>query len=492
MFDFKNLQPVSDPWGPSESTPEDLKFNNVPYAPFLKTDKLGKIADWHTTPEEPQPKRKDRDQFHAYGASAAKLFGVDIDNKGFVESGVKHTVLKGKQPVKRKPFTQTATKKPVQQQRWQQVRETIKRESSIKISADWAKIEEIELIKLTKLNLTVPEGEVVATSGEIRAYNKKYDGSQITKLATTDKKIIYQSTSEDPIMQKLASEGKADLFATAEIISQIMCAPKSYYSWDVIVKKVNGVVFLDKREGSYKLEVDENVADGPDVLNAAKLAEEAQLVNDEFLATSLGAVVQKEAFASPITDSSAISRGYKYVKYTLPSTTKQSKPLAQQVSDETDDVEEDETPKGFTVIVRAPVDAMLGSTPIALHALHQHLSSDWTSSFQGSIIMDQIKRNNNKISQWTTQALLSNTETMKLAFVSRAPVQGHLVARVETQMVNILASQINLNLGSGWATVKSLVDMLSHWGGDESQSWEGVVVKLANVQKLAVFGLSKE
>lgn len=44
----------SDGWGPSEETKSD-----VPYAPFSKSDKLGKVADW-TTQEEVDTKQQYR------------------------------------------------------------------------------------------------------------------------------------------------------------------------------------------------------------------------------------------------------------------------------------------------------------------------------------------------------------------------------------------------------------------------------------------------
>lgn len=49
--------------------------------------------------------------------------------------------------------------------------------------------------------------------------------------------IFNVETLEDPIFKRLASEDKADIFATEIAIAAIMTAPKSTYSWDVIIKK---------------------------------------------------------------------------------------------------------------------------------------------------------------------------------------------------------------------------------------------------------------
>ena len=35
-------------WGPSTSNlPDNFKFKDIPYAPYSKTDKLGRFADWN-------------------------------------------------------------------------------------------------------------------------------------------------------------------------------------------------------------------------------------------------------------------------------------------------------------------------------------------------------------------------------------------------------------------------------------------------------------
>jgi len=55
-------------------------------------------------------------------------------------------------------------------------------------------------------------------------------------------------TLEDPIFRRLAQENKADIFATELAISAIMTAPKSLYSWDVVIKKYQDKIFIDKRD----------------------------------------------------------------------------------------------------------------------------------------------------------------------------------------------------------------------------------------------------
>lgn len=55
-------------------------------------------------------------------------------------------------------------------------------------------------------------------------------------------------TLEDPVFQRLAKENKADVFATDTAIAAIMTSPKSLYSWDVIIRKYQDKLFIDKRD----------------------------------------------------------------------------------------------------------------------------------------------------------------------------------------------------------------------------------------------------
>ena len=58
------------------------------------------------------------------------------------------------------------------------------------------------------------------------------------------------TTSLDPVIQELSGDmpGKV-VFATDNILSTLMCAPRSLYSWDIVIEKRHGKMYLDKREG---------------------------------------------------------------------------------------------------------------------------------------------------------------------------------------------------------------------------------------------------
>lgn len=504
-FNFDSLNSVNDPWGPQTINTEKLAFNNVPYTPFLKTDRLGKIADHYSIVDEQsqanattaaKPK-KDRDQFYAYGSSsAAKMFGIDLDNQAFslVDtnfSNANNTVLKTKKQgaqskpqgfaaaVAGTPSSSEPAKKQSQQVqnsaangangRWFK-EPAFKREPSTKVESNWNKVNEFELNKLSKLSVVVSNSEVIAQAGELHQYTKKYDTPKPTQLAPSSLSTEFQTTSDDSIIKSLAAEGKAKIFITDEILAQIMCAPKSQFSWDIKVTKKDGSIFFDKRPNTMRMEVDENTFNGPndskpsELNSSTMLSKEAKLINDTFLATSISSAASvKHELDSAVNES--IKRNYNYIKFDLPHSGEDTIPI----------------------VVRTVQDATVNGKPIAIHALNQYESSEWLTKFQAGLIMvDEIKKNNNKISQWTCRALLAQCESMKVGFVTRQPNSKYTVAAVTTQMTSHLAEQINLSLNNGWGIVKSIIDIIQH-EGDADENWEFVLFKVPNVQRLAIY-----
>lgn len=107
------LPPINDNpdggWGPSSSNlPDQFKFKDIPYAPYSKSDKLGRFADWNDLSQDnrqstvglpstqggrgggPGGRRRDGNQAFGSGtASAFAYFHVEdessfslVDNKG--------------------------------------------------------------------------------------------------------------------------------------------------------------------------------------------------------------------------------------------------------------------------------------------------------------------------------------------------------------------------------------------------------------------------
>jgi len=124
------------------------------------------------------------------------------------------------------------------------------REFSIVIQPAWTLIDEIDFVRLNKLALTEPESATIASYGAARMYDRATD------RVTTQKEIKIVparqtwhsvTTSDDPIIQKMASENTGNIFGTDVLFSLLMNTIRSTYSWDVVVTKADGKLFFDHR-----------------------------------------------------------------------------------------------------------------------------------------------------------------------------------------------------------------------------------------------------
>ena len=529
-FDISCLAPVSDPWGPSATTPESLKFNGVPYAPFIKSDKLGKIADWQSTKEDENLSyagnnskyaQNKRDAYHAYGASAAKMFGAEAEEKGFslvdkssalANTANKQAVLKGgrkRQPgaapgakktaasvlasAKKAPVASSATsgagakkqggagksspawgtnKWAGSGSKWN-LPANSNNTGSIEIGEGWKSVADLEFHRLTKLNLEISKPELLQRCGKIHAYSKTYEEKNADFLKPSIKTTVQQTTSQDPNIKQYAADDAAKVFITDEILSQLMCAPKSSASWDIVVTKKNGKVYFDKRENTFSIPLNEN-SPYTDASKRTAYELEATQISDYYINGSLSET-NTSSFEgnSPISASGAIKKGYAYNKFELPN---------------------DKEGSNVPVIVRSSMDAytFTKTSPIAIHPLFQFESNDWRLGFrnnkQGTILSDQIKKNNNKVSQWAIQASLASATQMKLAFIERDNVKvakNHYVAGVITLTTNMLREQLGLNLNNGWGIVKSFIDIIEHEGGEEDYRF--VIFKTPEHPKIVIY-----
>ena len=105
---------------------------------------------------------------------------------------------------------------------------------------------------------------------------------------------------------RLANEDKATVFAIDTILSTLMCAPKSVYSWDIVVQRVGNKFFFDKRDGSqldllYVHETSqEPLPKAKDDINSAySLGVEAAYINQNFSQQVLIRDGNKVAFDEP-------------------------------------------------------------------------------------------------------------------------------------------------------------------------------------------------
>ncbi|EAW14248.1 eukaryotic translation initiation factor 3 subunit D [Aspergillus clavatus NRRL 1] len=534
IADLVAALPSEDSWGPA--TPSDNMLEGVPYAPFSKGDKLGRMADWTSDSKDRDRagrqayNRNYRDQ-QVYGAGTSSLFNVQVaeDESSFsvvdnTRTTTKRTFGRGGGTVFRGRAQRGGAGQRGGRAGFQRVgagrgqggdryydnrggrgnrgrrsgwkdydKPQRTREPSVNVRPDWTMLEEVDFSRLSKLNLEAPEGEDLDSYGFLYYYDRSYDKAPVKnaerRLQALDRAAYNVTTTQDPIIQELAEKNEATVFATSDILSMLMCAPRSVYSWDIVIVHQGNKIYFDKREGASidLVTVNENAADAPlevtdssgkqESLNTpSALALEATFINHNFaLQTVVESEDSKVGFSHPNPFYNAseeteplASKGYKYRRFDM-------------------SLQEDEEP--LNLIVRTEVDAVMKNPvsgeeqQLVVKALNEFDSKapgsggalDWRSklwSQRGAVVATEMKNNSIKLARWATQAILAKADAMKLGFVSRAnprSAAGHVVLGVVSYKPRDLAAQMNLNLGNGWGIVRTIVDRIQALDANEEE-----------------------
>ncbi|KAF8743189.1 Eukaryotic translation initiation factor 3 subunit D, partial [Rhizoctonia solani] len=500
-------------WGPS-SLHMPAQFKDIPYAPFSKTDKLGKFADWTESDGRDragatgtqQRYGNRRDGQPAYGSGSTNAFAYIheqdeasfslVDNKAgaprrggmpfgrgrggargmAARTGVNtRTTARGGAAA-----TRGNARAPVRRgwKEWDKPSRT--RESSVPINPSWRILEEIDFPRLSKLRLEVDDPETLESYGKIFAYDKSYDRINTKNerpLQILDRIKYNTTTSDDPVIQQHANKDTATIYATDSILSLLMCAPRSVYPWDIVIVREGNKLFLDKRDGGPFdfVTVNENAADPPtdsdkDSLNSAgSLHLEATYINENFAFQTVNessaiSFPKPNPFYGPDETDPLASCGYRYRLFDL-------------------SIHEEEDVK---VLVRTQVDAFIpgGETKLSagkgdnaglvtIKALNEFDSRaegaggapDWRTkldSQRGAVVATEMKNNSCKLAKWAVQSILAGAEVMKIGYVSRANPRDnarHVILSTATMRPTDFAGQLNINLANGWGIVRTVADL---------------------------------
>jgi hypothetical protein len=297
-------------------------------------------------------------------------------------------------------------------------------------------MEEIDFSRLAKLNLDTGEGEDLENYGFLYYYDRSYDkqpGAKTSerRLNVLERAAYNVTTSSDPIMQELSDKDEATVFATDNVLSMLMCATKSVYSWDLVFSRKGNKVFIDKRDGSNldMVTVNENAADAPleisegnkDSINSpGALMLEATHINNVFPLqvvaesdTNKVTMTHEHPFYNPEVESDPpASKSYKYRRFDL-------------------SLEKDEEP--LHLIVRTELDAVVKNNIngedqfLTIKALNEFDNKaqgsggalDWRSklaSQRGAVLATEMKNNSCKLARWAVQSILAKADTMKLGY----------------------------------------------------------------------------
>ncbi|KAF8413684.1 hypothetical protein HHK36_001676 [Tetracentron sinense] len=479
-----------DGWGPPETSSPFLSNhpNNVPFAPFSRSEKLGRIADWtrnYNNPSRNNPRNPSDAVFDfSLDDSSAALAADDDSSFRLVDGkppprpkfGPKWRFQKQHQLPQRRDEEVEARKREAEKERARRDRlynmnrsggniprrEAAVFKSSVDIQPEWTMLDQIPFSTFSKLSFSLPEPEDLLICGALEFYDRSYDRvnpKNEKRLERFKNRNFFKvTTTDDPIIRRLANEDKATVFATDSILSTLMCAPRSVYSWDIVIQRVGNKLFFDKRDGSQLdlLSVNETSQEPlpeakEDINSAYSLSVEAAYINQNFSQQVLVRDGNKVTFEEPnpfaADGEDVASVAYRYRRWKL------EDDMYLVARCEAQCVSEVKEQRSF----------------FTLNALNEFDSKysgvDWRQKLEtqkGAVLATELKNNGNKLAKWTAQALLASADVMKLGYVSRVHPRdhyNHVILAVFGHKPKEFAAQINLNTSNMWGIVKSIVDL---------------------------------
>eukprot|EP00850_Spirogloea_muscicola_P016839 SM000140S00588 [mRNA] locus=s140:76311:80526:- [translate_table: standard] len=474
-FEVPALSDNPDGWGPME-LPE--QFRDVPYAPFSKGDRLGRAADWTSAAFKYGGGRygdragpgvstvfnffanEDEDSFHLVDTRAPPRpkYGPRRFQQRFQRRDRQDERKDGGRDSGAGADRERQRRERMQQQKrgqwnayWQDRNAPrILYNSSVDIRPEWTMLEQIQLTSLSKLHFDAGEPQDIMTCGALEYYDKACD-------RVTPKMEKGLERYEHRQFYKLASEDVGTVFATDAILSTLMCAPRSVYSWDIVVQRVGTKLFFDKRDSSFDLltvheTAQEQIPDDKDSINSVHLlSQEATFINQNLSQQVLMKEGKKYQFKEPnpfaAEGEDVASIAYRYRKWKL---------------------DED-----ITLVARCELHSVVevknAEVFVTVNALNEFDSKitgvDWRQKLEnqkGAVLATELKNNANKLAKWTSQALLAGAEQMKLGYVSRATPRdnyNHVLLAMQAYKPREFAQQINLNVNNMWGILRALVDI---------------------------------
>merc|ERR1712106_1271473 len=346
---------------------------------------------------------------------------------------------------------------------------TKSRDASVMVKSDWLVVEEMDFPRLGKLSLpTVAEPTDLLQCGSLEYYDKIFDRVNVKHerpLQRIDRIFHTVTTTDDPVIRKLVkTETTANVFCTDAILATLMCASRSAYSWDIVVQKIGGKVFLDKRDNTEfdLLTVSETSAEPPQEegsnLNSPRnLALEATFVNHNFSQQVLK------------------SDGEKY-KFDM------DNPF----------VDADEEGNDLDAVQQGSNNEMQFVNLKALNEWDSRHSGgvDWRQKLdtqRGAVLANELKNNACKLAKWTVQSILAGADNLKFGYVTRYSVKDssrHIILGTQQFKPIEFGQQINLNMDNAWGIVRCVLDIIM-----QQKDGKYLIVKDPNKQILRLYDI---
>lgn len=510
-FELPDIFENPDGWGPS-SIPE--KFVDMPYQAFSKTDRIGKVADWtgNTYPDRRAvnkyisahssvPGNTQYSYYHEEDDSSFQLVDTSKAHRPMHQRNRLFRInqkLNQRQRMQRQQQIQVMSRagKGRERERIQQVRKWQKqmrqkfenrqgnqnmvknREASVTVKPTWKVLEELDFPRLTKLSLPgIEEPTDVYRCGTMEYFDKSYQNVNCKNekpLQRINRVFQVVSTTDDPVIRALAMKktipgmvegadvSQVKVYTTDTIISTLMCATRSVISWDVVVQKIDGIIFLDRRntEEIDHIPVNETAAEPPHEEGASinsprNLSLEATYINHNFSQQVLKTDDEKVSFENknPFSVDTTKNReqasvGYRYRKF--------------------------EVGNGIGLVVRCEHDAVMTGPNSEVQYINLKALNEWDPRYsggidwrqkldsqRGAVLANELKNNSCKLAKWTVQAILAGSQQMRFGYVSRVHVKDtskHAILGTQQFRPKEFADQINLNMDNAWGILRFIID----------------------------------
>ncbi|KAL3316879.1 Eukaryotic translation initiation factor 3 subunit D [Cichlidogyrus casuarinus] len=486
-------------WGPSDIPTE---FKNMPYQPFSKETRIGKIADWSGNVYQDM-KSKNRYMSH-FGGGSQYAYHHDDDDTNFQTAGTlkpklaPHLRNRQRMMIQRKqrggmPYNPRQLNSYQQQQQVQlqnKMRQNIPawkknnmrhhdtrtktirviREPLIHIKDHWPAVDEVDLSRLATLSLPNVQRPVdLADFGELGYFDPSLDrvNTKDEQPLSGDLTLFYLSLLQDSVIADLIKERLGNVFMSSQVASFLMCAPRSVYSWDLVAYREEDSILIDFRDNYEDINIElmtmnENATEPPPDHLAKVYNLEGVLCTHQFRKR----VLQSHAKAP---------------RYNFPS-------LIPDLDDDEDGKKQSQSlgyryrlfdiGKNIQVVIRCEVDAAVAvegrknETKFAcVYALTEFPTKapgavDWRSKLDtqaGAVLASELRNNSFKLARFTTRAILSGAEFIKLGFISRdnpKDTNKHSILDVQQFKTPEFAQQMGYNVDNAWGILRCIIEHL--------------------------------